>query len=72
MMAETSRVLISVEHAPSKLLELRFVDSESTFDDFESTKAYLRRYGRPVAVFMGHHLPACPREGDLLLAVYPE
>jgi transposase len=48
-------LLVFVDDATSKLLELRFVDSESTFDYFESTKAYLRRHGRPMAFYSDKH-----------------
>lgn len=48
-------LLVFVDDATSKLLELRFVDSESTFDYFDATKAYLRRHGRPVAFYSDKH-----------------
>jgi hypothetical protein len=48
-------LLVFVDDATSKLLELRFVESESTFDYFEATKTYLRRYGRPVAFYSDKH-----------------
>jgi hypothetical protein len=48
-------LLVFVDDATSRLLELRFVDSESTFDYFESTKAYLRRHGRPLAFYSDKH-----------------
>ena len=32
-------------------MELRFVESESTFIYFESTKRYLQNYGKPIAFY---------------------
>jgi hypothetical protein len=42
-------LLVYVDDATSRLMELRFVASESAFDYFASTRAYLERYGKPVA-----------------------
>jgi hypothetical protein len=36
-------------------MELRFVESESAFDYFRSTIAYLRRHGKPVALYSDKH-----------------
>jgi hypothetical protein len=44
-------VLVYVDDATSRLMELRFVRSESTFDYFESTRSYLGRHGKPVAFY---------------------
>ena len=44
-------LLVYVDDATSRLMELRFVRSESTFDYFASTDRYLRRYGKPVAFY---------------------
>lgn len=44
-------LLVYVDDATSRLMELRFVESESAFDYFTSTKTYLRRYGKPVAFY---------------------
>ena len=44
-------LLVYVDDATSRLQELRFVASESAFDDFASTRAYLERYGKPVAFY---------------------
>src|SRR3954469_3408266 len=41
-------------HAPA-LLHLRFVPTESTFDYFEATRAYLQRHGKPVAFYSDKH-----------------
>jgi hypothetical protein len=48
-------LLVFVDDATSRLMELRFVASESTFDYFESTKAYLRRHGKPTAFYSDKH-----------------
>ena len=44
-------LLVYVDDATSRLMELRFVDSESTFDYFASTQSYLNRHGKPVAFY---------------------
>jgi transposase len=44
-------LLVYVDDATSRLQELRFVASESTFDYFASTRSYLERYGKPVAFY---------------------
>jgi transposase len=44
-------LLVYIDDATSRLMELRFVESESTFDYFISTKAYLKQHGKPVAYY---------------------
>jgi hypothetical protein len=44
-------LLVYVDDATSRLMELRFVRSESTFDYFAATNSYLRRHGKPVAFY---------------------
>jgi len=44
-----------VDDATGKLMELRFVESESAFDYFRSTIAYLKRHGKPVAFYSDKH-----------------
>jgi len=44
-------LLVYVDDATSQLMEIRFVDSESTFDYFASTRSYLMRHGKPVAFY---------------------
>ena len=44
-------LLVYVDDATSRLMEMRFVPSESTFSYFEATKAYLERHGKPVAFY---------------------
>jgi hypothetical protein len=36
-------------------MHLQFVESESTFDCFAATRAYLERYGKPVAFYSDKH-----------------
>src|SRR3981189_1994479 len=48
-------LLVFVDDATSRLMELRFVASESTFAYFEALKAYLRRHGKPVAFYSDKH-----------------
>jgi transposase len=44
-------LLVYVDDATSRLLELRLVASESAFDYFASTRSYLERHGKPVAFY---------------------
>ena len=44
-------LLVYVDDATSRLVELRFTASESAFDYFASTRSYLERYGKPVAFY---------------------
>ena len=44
-------LLVYVDDATSRLMELRFAESESTFDYFAATRSYLARYGKPVAFY---------------------
>lgn len=44
-------LLVYVDDATSRLMELRFVKSESTFDYFEATRSYLERHGKPIAFY---------------------
>ena len=44
-------LLVYVDDATSRLMEMRFVKSESTFDYFEATRSYLDRYAKPVALY---------------------
>src|SRR3954447_1446055 len=41
--------------AGEDLMHLRFVPTESTFDYFEATRAYLQRHGKPVAFYSDKH-----------------
>lgn len=44
-------LLVYIDDATSQLMELRFVNEESTFSYFEATKNYLKRHGKPVAFY---------------------
>jgi len=44
-------LLVFIDDATSRLMELRFVPSESTFAYFETLKSYLQHHGKPVAFF---------------------
>ncbi len=44
-------LLVFVDDATGRLMELRFARSESTFEYFTSVRRYLHRHGRPVAFY---------------------
>lgn len=44
-------LLVYVDDATGSLMELRFAPSESAFDYFASTRAYLEAHGKPVAFY---------------------
>ncbi len=44
-------MLVFVDDATGKLMELRFTRSESTFEYFTSVRRYLEQHGRPVAFY---------------------
>lgn len=48
-------LLVYIDDATGRLMELRFTDSESTFDYFHSTKRYLEQHGKPVALYSDKH-----------------
>src|SRR4051812_21803192 len=48
-------LLVFIDDATSRLMHLRFVPTESTFDYFEATRAYLQRHGKPVAFYSDKH-----------------
>ena len=48
-------LLAFVDDATSRLLQLRFVTSESAFDYFRATRAYLEAHGKPVAFYSDKH-----------------
>src|ERR1700680_5095450 len=48
-------VLAFVDDATRRLMELRFVASESPFDYFRTTRAYLEAHGKPVAFYSDKH-----------------
>ena len=53
--AAACTLLVFVDDATSRLMELRLVASESTFAYFEALKAYLCRHGKPVAFYSDKH-----------------
>src|SRR6202040_2053941 len=48
-------LLAFVDDATSRLMQLRFVPSESAFDYFRTTRAYLEEHGKPVALYSDKH-----------------
>lgn len=48
-------LLVYVDDATGRLMELRFAKTESAFDYFDSTVAYLGRHGRPAAFYSDKH-----------------
>src|SRR3984893_16371787 len=48
-------LLAFVDDATSRLMWLRFVASESAFDYFRTTRAYLEEHGKPVAFYSDKH-----------------
>jgi hypothetical protein len=48
-------LLVYIDDATGRLMELRFVEVESAFDYFASTVRYLKRHGKPVAFYSDKH-----------------
>ncbi len=48
-------VLVFIDDATGCLMQLRFVESESTFSYFEALEGYLAKHGRPVAFYSDKH-----------------
>lgn len=48
-------LLVYIDDATSKLLHLRFCESETTFDYMLSTRAYIEQYGKPLAFYSDKH-----------------
>src|SRR4030081_895805 len=48
-------LLVFIDDATSRLMELRFVASESTFAYFETLKSHLQHHGKPVAFYSDKH-----------------
>lgn len=48
-------LLVYIDDATSRLVELRFCTSETTFDYMQSTQRYLIRHGKPVAFYSDKH-----------------
>jgi transposase len=49
--APACTLLVFIDDATSQLMELRFVEAETTFSYFEVTEQYLQHYGKPVAFY---------------------
>src|SRR5712675_313303 len=50
-----STLLVYVDDATSRLMHLKFVEAESTFDYFQATREYLEAHGKPVAFYSDKH-----------------
>jgi hypothetical protein len=48
-------LLVYIDDATSRLMQLKFVESESAFAYFASTREYLERHGKPVAFYSDKH-----------------
>jgi hypothetical protein len=48
-------LLVYIDDATSRLMHLKFVESESTFAYFGATREYLEAYGKPVAFYSDKH-----------------
>jgi hypothetical protein len=46
-------VLVFVDNAASRLMEVKFTGIESTFTYFEALREHLERYGKPLALYRG-------------------
>ena len=44
-------LLVYIDDATSRLMQLHFVPTESAFAYFEATRAYLEQHGKPVAFY---------------------
>jgi len=49
--APACTLLVFIDDATSRLMQLHFVPTESTFAYFEAARGYLERYGKPVAFY---------------------
>jgi hypothetical protein len=50
-----STLLVYIDDATSRLMHLKFVGTESTFDYFQATREYLEAHGKPVAFYSDKH-----------------
>ena len=48
-------LLVYVDDATSRLMHLKLVETESTFDYFQSTREYLEAHGKPIAFYSDKH-----------------
>lgn len=49
--AQACTLLVFIDDATSRLMQLHFVPTESSFAYFEATRSYLEQYGKPVAFY---------------------
>ncbi|MDR5755105.1 MULTISPECIES: ISNCY family transposase [unclassified Caballeronia] len=49
--APACTLLVYVDDATSRIMQLHFTATESTFSYFEATRAYIERYGKPGALY---------------------
>src|SRR5216684_9300275 len=50
-----STLLVYVDDATSRLMHLKFVETESTFDYFQATREYLEAHGKPLSFYSDKH-----------------
>jgi hypothetical protein len=48
-------LLVYVDDATGAITEMRFAQSEATFDYFEVTRSYLHRFGKPMPFYSDRH-----------------
>jgi hypothetical protein len=48
-------LLVYIDDATSRLMHLKFVETESTFDYFQATREYLEAHGKPIAFYSDKH-----------------
>src|SRR6476620_6600088 len=60
---EICTLLAFVDDATSRLMQLRFVASESAFDYFRATRDHLETHGKPVAFYSDKHRSPWPGDG---------
>jgi hypothetical protein len=48
-------LLVFIDDATGRVMTLRFVESETTFDYFDAVREYLTHYGKPVAFYSDKH-----------------
>jgi len=53
--AEACVLLVFIDDASGKLLQLQFVDNESFFSYAQAAEKYFKRYGKPVAFYSDKH-----------------
>ena len=53
--ADPCTLLVFIDDATGRLMQLRFVPSESAFAYFEALQGYLKAHGRPVAFYSDKH-----------------